>query len=113
MKLLNKQKLYRLQRKSQGNLHLIKAIDRLIDDLESEGWQKPEDLLKRRPDADNVYKGKFYFFNIGAHRALILIEFDEEGEMTVVWVGNHDAYENTFKNNRKVIRKWLMDHEWI
>ena len=56
MKLLNKQKLYRLQRKSQGNLHLVKAIDRLIDDLESEDWQKPEDLLKRRPDADNVYK---------------------------------------------------------
>jgi mRNA interferase HigB len=113
LKLVNKQKLYRLQRKNRGNKKLIKAINKLIDDLESTDWDKPRDLLQKRPDADNVYKGKFYFFDIHIHRTLILIEFEEDGAMTVVWVGNHNEYKNTFKNNRRVIRKWLIDNEWI
>lgn len=37
----------------------------------------------------------------------------ENGEATIVWPGNHDEYELTFKNNRKVIRKWLRDNDWI
>jgi mRNA interferase HigB len=42
-----------------------------------------------------------------------MIEFEEDGEMTVVWAGSHDDYEKTFKNNRNVIKKWLRDNEWI
>ena len=42
-----------------------------------------------------------------------MIEFEEDGEMTVVWAGSHDDYEKTSKNNRKVIKKWLRDNEWI
>lgn len=36
-----------------------------------------------------------------------MIEFEEDGEMTVVWAGNYNDYEKTFKNNRNVIKKWL------
>ncbi len=53
------------------------------------------------------------FFNIDVHRTLILIEFDEGGEMTIVWAGSRDDYEKTFKNNKNVIKKWLRDREWI
>jgi len=81
--------------------------------LEGTEWDNPHELTKKRPDADCVYNGEFYFFNISVHRTLIMIEFEEDGEMTVVWAGSHDDYEKTFKNNRNVIKKWLRDNEWI
>lgn len=43
---------------------------------------------------------------------MVLIEFDE-GEATVVWVGSHQAYEATFKNNKNTIKKWLSSNDWI
>ncbi len=39
---------------------------------------------------------------------MILIEFDEIGEATIVWCGSHDEYEVTFKNNKKTIERWLI-----
>ena len=113
MKLVNKHKLYQIKKKNKGNKKLVKAIDKLISDLEGTEWNNPHELTKKRPDADCVYSGEFYFFNINVHRTLIMIEFEEDGEMTVVWVGSHDDYEKTFKNNRNVIKKWLRDNEWI
>ncbi|MCG8696965.1 MAG: type II toxin-antitoxin system HigB family toxin [Bacteroidales bacterium] len=92
---------------------MIKSIQKLIDDIEESNWNTPLDLTNDRPDADCVYGGEFYFFNINIHRTMILIEFEEDGEATVVWAGNHDDYELTFKNNRNVIKKWLRDNNWI
>ncbi len=90
-----------------------KAVQQLISDLEENDWNKPIDLIENRPDADCVYGGEFYFFNINIHRTLIMIEFEENGEATIVWAGSHDDYELTFKNNRNVIKKWLIDNNWI
>lgn len=42
-----------------------------------------------------------------------MIEFDDEGEATIVWAGTHDEYEKTFKNNKSTIRKWLVDRNYI
>jgi len=92
---------------------LIKSIEKLILDIEKNKWKTPKDLIETRPDADCVYGGEFYFFNINIHRTLILIEFEENGDATIVWAGNHDDYELTFKNNRNVIKKWLRDNNWI
>jgi len=92
---------------------LIKSIELLIADIEEVSWRTPLELIEKRPDADCVYGGEFYFFNINLHRTLILIEFDENGDATIVWAGSHDNYELTFKNNRKVIKKWLRDNNWI
>lgn len=44
---------------------------------------------------------------------MILIEFEEDGEATIVWAGNHDEYEKVFKNNRDVIHTWLKNNSWI
>ena len=90
-----------------------KAVQQLISDLEENDWNKPIDLIENRPDADCVYGGEFYFFNINIHRTLIMIEFEENGEATIVWAGSHDDYELTFKNNRNAIKKWLSDNNWI
>lgn len=113
MKLVNKHLLYRITRKNKGDKKLAKAIDKLISDLEGTKWNNPHELTEKRPDADCVYGGECYFFNISVHRTLIMIEFEENGEMTVVWAGSHKNYEKTFKNNRNVIKKWLRDNEWI
>lgn len=102
-----------MQKKNRGNQKLMKSIDKLIEDLEVNEWQNPHELTEKRPDADCVYGGEFYFFNINVHRTMVLIEFEEDGEMTVVWAGSHDEYELTFKNNRTVIKKWLKDFNWI
>jgi len=70
-------------------------------------------LIAQRSDADHVFGGEFYFFEIEIHRTLILIEFEENGEATIVWAGSHDDYERTFKNNKRVIKKWLKANNWI
>ena len=112
MDITNKYILGKLIRKNQGNTKLLKAVQQLIDDIEASNWNNPYELIENRPDADCVYGGEFYFFNINIHRTLIMIEFDENGEATIVWAGSHDDYELTFKNNRNIIKKWLRDNNW-
>jgi mRNA-degrading endonuclease HigB of HigAB toxin-antitoxin module len=113
LRIINKHILGKLIRKNRGNPKLIKSVQQLLSDIEEGDWKTPLDLTGKRTDADCVYGGEFYFFNINIHRTLILIEFEENGEATIVWAGSHDDYELTFKNNRNVIKKWLRDHSWI
>ncbi|WP_200817111.1 type II toxin-antitoxin system HigB family toxin [Chitinophaga eiseniae] len=60
-----------------------------------------------RKDADCVHSDGFYFFNINDHRSFVMIDFDGEGNATIIWVSSHDEYERTFKNNKSTIEKWL------
>lgn len=113
MKLINKALLERLIKKNKGNIKLAKAIDKLIKDIEGNDWESPIELKKTRPDADNVHRGGFYFFDINMHRTMILVEFDENKRARIIWAGSHQEYEKLFKNNRKTISKWLKDSGWI
>ncbi len=97
MRIINKHTLGKLIRKNRGNSKLVKAVQLLISDIEGSDWKNPLDLTEKRPDADCVFGGEFYFFNINIHRTLIMIEFEENGEATIVWAGSHDDYELTFK----------------
>jgi mRNA-degrading endonuclease HigB of HigAB toxin-antitoxin module len=90
-----------------GNTLLIQAIDQLVDDLENKDCSNQQQLKNIRPDADLVHNDGFYIFNIQVHRVMILIEFEYDGEATIVWCGSHDEYETTFKNNKSTIKKWL------
>lgn len=113
MRIINKHILGKLIKKNRGNSKLLKSVNKLIAEIEEGSWKTPNDLISNRPDADCVYGGKFYFFDINIHRTLVLIEFDEDGEATIARAGSHDEYELTFKNNRNVIKKWLRDNNWI
>ena len=113
MDILNRKLLEKLKRKNKGNVPLISAIELLINDLETNEFKNQTELFTVRPDADCVHSDGFYFLDINIHRTLILIEFEENGDITIVWRGSHDEYENTFKNNKNTIRKWLKDREWI
>lgn len=112
MRLTGKKKLEKLKRKNIGNAKLVQEIKKLVKDIEENDLSDNDELKKIRPDADCVHNDGFYFFNINIHRALILMEIDD-GEATVAWVGTHDEYETTFKNNKKTIAKWLRTKDYI
>ena len=42
-----------------------------------------------------------------------MIEFDEEGDATIIWAGTHQEYESIFKNNKRIIEKWLRTNNYI
>lgn len=104
--------LVKLKRKNKGNKFLCDEIDKLLKDLEK---FKPTHfkLGDIRKDADCVHNDGFYFFNINIHRSLVLVDFDDEGEATIIWVGSHDEYERTFKNNKSTIERRLRQNGYI
>lgn len=112
MRLIGKPKLIKLRKKNVGNDKLVKAIDKLISDIENARWNNGAELRIDRPDADLVHNDGFYFFNISLHSTMILIEFDDQ-EATVVWTGTHDEYESIFKNNKNTIARWLRSNEYL
>jgi len=112
LELLRKNKLLKLKIKNQGNIKLIKAIDRLIYDIENAKWEKPLEIKEARPDADCVHSDGFYFFDLNVHRTMILVAF-EDNEAVVIWVGSHDEYDKTFKGNKATIKKWLSKQKLI
>ncbi len=105
MDIIGKKHLEKLKIKNKGNVLLHNAIDRLFDNLKESNWGNKLDVINERPDANCVHDD-FYFFDINIHRVFILIEFEEDGA-TIIWCGNHDEYETTFKNNKNTIKKWL------
>ena len=106
MELIHKSKLLKLKRKNRGNIKLLKAIDKLIADLENAQWKDKLEVIKARPDADRVHSNNVFFFNINIHRTMILIIFDEQ-EAEVLWTGTHSEYDKIFKGNKKTIETWL------
>lgn len=112
MRLTGKKKLEKLKRKNIGNIKLVQEIEKLINDIEKNNWKTIDELKETRPDADCVHSDGFYFFDIYIHRTLILLEI-EDGEATVAWIGTHDEYETTFKNNKNTIAKWLRINDYI
>lgn len=112
MRLTNKKALEKFKRKNKGNVLLSKTIDKLIEDIEGSEWENQTELIQTRPDANCVHSDGFYFFNINIHRTMILVEFDDN-EASVVWVGTHQEYETTFKNNKSTIKKWLNSNDCI
>lgn len=112
MRITGKSKLLKVKKKNIGNNKLSNEIDKLIQDLE--GFDPTLQKLKNvRNDADCVHGDGFYFFDIYIHRTLLLVEFDEYGEATIIWVGTHQEYENIFKNNKSTIEKWLRSKGYI
>lgn len=112
MRVLGKKKIVKIKNKNLGNKKLCIEIDKLIDDLERFN-PKEQSLKNIRGDSDCVHSEGFYFFNINVHRTLIMIEFDDDGEATIIWAGTHQEYDTIFKNNKKTIEKWLRNNNYI
>ncbi len=88
------------------------SIDKLIEDFETNDIVSQKDLLNIRSDADKVHPDGYFFFNLKNDRTMVLVSFEED-ESTILWCGNHDKYESTFKNNKNTIRKWLRKKRFI
>lgn len=113
MRIIGISRLMKHKVKNRGNNVLCSEIDKLITDIESFQSNGSYELKQLRNDADCVHDDGFYFFDIHFHRALVLIQFNEENTATIVWVGNHQDYEITFKNNKIVIEKWLRSKSYV
>jgi hypothetical protein len=111
MRILGKRTLLKIKKKNIGNKNLCSEIDRLIIDLENFD-PAIESINDVRIDVDCVHNDGF-FFDINVHRTLIMIEFDDDGEATIVWAGTHQEYEAIFKNNKLTIEKWLRKNGYI
>ena len=107
MEIVGRRLLEKLISKNKGNVSLALEIDSLIKTIEENSFANQTELKQLRPDADCVHNVGFYFFDINIHRTLILIEFEINGDATILWCGNHSEYEITFKNNKSTIKKWL------
>ncbi|WP_281632971.1 type II toxin-antitoxin system HigB family toxin [Flavobacterium luteolum] len=112
MRIIGKKTILKIKKKNIGNKKLCDEIDKLILDLEKFNSNE-NTICEIRNDADCVHSDGFYFFNINIHRTLILIEFDDDGEATIIWAGTHLEYESTFKNNKATIEKWLRKNSYI
>lgn len=112
MRLSGKSRLMKFMRRNMGNTRLRAAVKDLLECLENNDFTSYVELKALRSDADEVHNDGFYFFNLRACRTLILLEFND-GEGEIVWIGTHDDYESTFKNNKKVIEKWLRNKGWL
>lgn len=112
MRIVGKKIILKLKKKNIGNKKLCNEIDRLVTDLENFN-PREKNIRDIRKDADRVHTDGFYFFDINIHRTLILIEFDNNGEATIIWAGTHQEYEPTFKNNKPTIEKWLRNKGYI
>lgn len=112
MRIIGKKNLLKLKKKNSGNKKLCAEIDKLIEDLEN-FVSDTSSLTTIRNDADCVHNEGFYFFDIHIHRVFILIEFDDDGEATIIWSGTHQEYERIFRNNKDTIEKWLRNKNYI
>lgn len=112
MRIIGKKTILKIKKKNIGNKKLGAEIDKLIIDLENFNPDE-KNINDIRNDADCVHNEGFYFFNISIHRTLIMIEFDDDGEATIVWAGSHQEYESTFRNNKLTIEKWLRKNGYI
>ncbi|OXB11346.1 type II toxin-antitoxin system HigB family toxin [Flavobacterium plurextorum] len=112
MRIIGKKTVLKIKKKNIGNKKLCDEIDKLIADLENFNPAK-DNINNIRNDLDCVHNDGFYFFNMNIHRTLILIEFDDDGEATIVWAGTHKEYESIFKNNKTTIEKWLRKNNYI
>ena len=112
MRIVGKKIILKVKKKNIGNRKLCVEIDKFISDIEN---FNPEisSIIDIRKDADCVHSDGFYFFDIHIHRTLILLEFDDEGEATIIWTGTHQEYETIFKNNKSTIEKWLRKKGYI
>ena len=112
MRIVGKKIILKLKKKNIGNIKLCTEIDRLVADLERFNPSE-SNITDIRSDADKVHAEGFYFFDINIHRTLILIEFDDAGEATIVWAGTHQEYESIFKSNKSTIERWLRNKGYI
>lgn len=112
MRLIGKSILLKLKKKNLGNQKLTEEIDKLISNLENFN-PLIQQIHHIRKDADCVHNEGFYFFNLNKHRTLILLEFDDRGDASIIWAGTHQEYEQTFKNNKNTIEKWLRKNNHI
>jgi mRNA interferase HigB len=90
---------------TRGDATLEKAFNDFLAAVTAANWQNDADVKNTFHRADRILGG-FYVFDIGSNHNLSLVLFNK-GQFEIIWAGNHDDYEATFKNNKDTIKKFL------
>ncbi|MBC5994025.1 type II toxin-antitoxin system HigB family toxin [Pontibacter cellulosilyticus] len=84
---------------------LAREFNAFVSKIKSSEWKSASDVKETFPDSDHIV-GDVYIFNISSSRSMAMVYFKEQ-EVEIVWAGNHDDYETTFRNNTSTIKKFL------
>ncbi len=95
-----------LDKYAKNSTVLQQVINEFVGKVEKANWKNDADLKATFPDADRVFKNVYVFDLTGSDRTLTLVYF-ANGQVQIVWAGDHQAYERTLKNNKDTIRKFL------
>jgi len=95
-----------LDKHAKNNTVLQKVIDEFVEKVEKAAWRNDADLKITFPDADRIFKNVYVFDLTGSDRTLTLVYFTN-GQVQIVWAGNHQEYERELKNDKDTIRKFL------
>jgi mRNA-degrading endonuclease HigB of HigAB toxin-antitoxin module len=97
-----------LDKFTRNNATLKKAVDEFIQKVLAADWENDADVKVTFPDADRIFT-EVYIFNLTRSDRTLAMVYFSEGELEIVWVGNHQDYERKLKNNKNTIRKFLRD----
>jgi mRNA-degrading endonuclease HigB of HigAB toxin-antitoxin module len=81
-------------------------VDEFIQKVLAADWKNDADVRAAFPDADRIFGGVYVFNLTRSDRTLTMVYF-KAGEVDIVWVGDHQAYDRELKNNRDTIKKVL------
>jgi mRNA interferase HigB len=91
---------------AKKNMTLLGAVNEFVNAVQGATWNNDQDVKATFPNADRIFNNVYVFNITGADRSLALVFF-KDGEVEIVWAGNHDEYDATLKNNKDTIRKFL------
>jgi mRNA-degrading endonuclease HigB of HigAB toxin-antitoxin module len=97
----------KITRYTRNRYEIAKHFDSFVGRIKNATWKTGADVRGTFPDADHIAGGA-YIFNVLSSRSLAMVYFQDE-EVEIVWVGNHDDYEATFRNNKRTIIKFLRE----
>lgn len=136
MRLKGNDQLIKHSKKNKGNVPLRKRLEKLRELIKTSYYRNyfemEAGLMQFRPD--KVYEDTVCFIDLtNNNRILAQIDYssltdedlkgidsldedylyENEGEIFILWVNDHDSYEKTFNNSKKDVQKWLKSHDYI
>jgi mRNA interferase HigB len=95
-----------LDKYAKNNTVRQKVVNEFVKKVQRSTWKNDADVKADFPDADRIFSNVYVFDLTGSDRTLTLVYFIN-GQVQIVWAGNHQEYERELKNNKDTIRKFL------
>jgi mRNA-degrading endonuclease HigB of HigAB toxin-antitoxin module len=91
---------------AKNNATLRKSLDEFVRKVQAVQWTNDADVKATFQDADRIF-GNAYVLNLTKSDRTLTVLYFKAGELDIVWVGDHQAYDRDLKNNPNTIKKLL------